>query len=143
RLLAVCWTALFATGVACTGGPPPDALQDLPGVNRTTLIGARSDPAVEIVFTKYAATVSVPPPTPNVPAVQALVQQINAAAFAGRIGTDFKSRGDALVQAVFDNPDLVFTPGPPIRTRQGTAGGLGTGFNVTPDGYVVTANHVV
>ncbi|MFI6513112.1 trypsin-like peptidase domain-containing protein [Streptosporangium sp. NPDC050855] len=108
-----------------------------------TWLAARTHPAVQLTSVSYTADVAVPTPVANLDAIKGLTQQGVAAVQTGKISSDERSIYRWVVQQMAKNPGRYFSPGGRERVVEATAGGLCTGWWVTPDGYMVTAAHCV
>ncbi|MEU1877499.1 trypsin-like peptidase domain-containing protein [Streptosporangium sp. NPDC020072] len=108
-----------------------------------TWLAARTHPAVQLTSVSYTAEVAVPTPVANLDAIKQLTQQGISAVQSGKISADENSIYRWVVQQMAKEPGRYFSPGTPERVVEASAGGLCTGWWVTPDGYMVTAAHCV
>ncbi|MET9067826.1 trypsin-like peptidase domain-containing protein [Streptosporangium sandarakinum] len=133
---------LVLTGVLASPGTALAAPKD-PEVPVGTRLAARTHPAVQLTSVSYAADVAVPTPVAKPQAIRSLTMQGVEAVQSGKISSDDNSIYRWVVQQMARNPGRYFSPGKPERVVKATAGGLCTGWWVTPDGYMVTAAHCV
>jgi serine protease Do len=105
-------------------------------------VSARTDPAVVLVETDVSATIRVAQPEVAQAAVERLTSQVTARVLTGQLGSDQTSVVSEILRLIEKAPDQYFTAGP-IDSIPSRLSSYGTGFIVTPDGYVVTAAHVV
>ncbi|MGW4424347.1 trypsin-like peptidase domain-containing protein [Streptosporangium sp. NPDC004631] len=140
RLSAV--AGLVLAGVLALPGTALAKPKDL-DVPVGTWLAARTHPAVQLTSVSYTADVAVPTPVANLDAIKSLTQRGIAAVQSGKISSDENSIYKWVVQQMAKEPGRYFSPGAPERVVEATAGGLCTGWWVTPDGYMVTAAHCV
>jgi serine protease Do len=132
--------AMPAAGAAAAddGSPTP-----VPEVAASTVLAANSYPGVQLITTTYRATVSVAVPVLNEDAFADLAARIALQALNGTIGTDQEALTEAIVDGIVKSPNTYFIAGPNTFSRRQSLVGAGTGWVITPDGYLVTAAHVV
>ncbi|SFJ76776.1 Trypsin-like peptidase domain-containing protein [Streptosporangium canum] len=135
-------TGLVLAGVLALPGVAMAKPKDL-DIPVGTWLAARTHPAVQLTSVSYTADVAVPTPVANLEAIRGLTQQGVAAVQSGKISSDENSIYRWVVQQMAKEPGRYFSPGAPERVVEATAGGLCTGWWVTPDGYMVTAAHCV
>ncbi|MFC7386044.1 trypsin-like peptidase domain-containing protein [Sphaerisporangium rhizosphaerae] len=122
-----------------TGVAPAEAER---GVAVGTRLAARTDPAVQLIETDYAATVTVPSPKAK-KAFSALFDAAARHAKAGRIPADHQSQAKWVLRTAAGHVERYLAPAGPARTAKLVRPGLCTGWWVTPDGYMVTGAHCV
>ena len=121
-----------------TASPSPT-----PAPGDATVLAAKAYPGVQLVSTTYTATVSVPVPVINETAVNALAQRLAVQAASGAIDMTEEALTEEIVDAVVKSPNTYFVDGARSFSRRRSLTGVGTGWVITPDGYMVTAAHVV
>jgi len=110
-------------------------------VSAETLIGERTKPAIQLIQTSYTATVSARP-TLYSNAGKALLDH---GIYKWSIG-ELRSASDVIeytFQRIADNPTYYLREAGDRQTKTLRQTGYGSGFVAAPDGYVVTAKHVV
>lgn len=124
-------------------GAAPASAADEKKTPTPTELAARTYPGVQLIQVDYAAELTVPLPRLDEPALNRLLVRLRLQLLSGTI--DFTKA--ALLQAMVDelekNPLAYFKPTSSVDRATGKLTGVGTGWVVTPDGYVVTAAHVV
>ncbi len=112
-------------------------------VSTGTLIAAETQPGVQLIQATFSASLSVPVPTMNQAALANLKAQLIQEVASGQIGSDNTSILNAFADAVDASPLTYLVPSGQVETQQSSIISIGTGWVVTPDGYMVTADHVV
>jgi serine protease Do len=123
--------------------PTAAAEDDSPEVATGTILAAKTYPGIQLVETIYSARISVRIPEINNAAFDALVARLVAQAQTGVIGTTEASFLEAIVAEIEADPGAYLTRTGPVVSDPAQLSGTGTGWVVTPNGYVVTAAHVV
>ncbi len=108
-----------------------------------TILAAKSYPGVQLIATTYTATVTVRVPVMNQAAINTLAQRVAQQALSGAIDTTEEAITEEIVDAVVKSPNTYFLPGAQTYSRRNSLTGVGTGWVITPDGYMITAAHVV
>lgn len=144
RLLSILLGALVVVLPAATLAPAR-ALDATPGPtpNNATVLAAKSYPGVQLIATTYTATVRVQVPVINQAAVNALAQRLARQALTGAIDPTEEAITEEVVDAVVKSPNTYFLASSQIYSRRNSLTGVGTGWVITPDGYLLTAAHVV
>jgi S1-C subfamily serine protease len=133
--------AVVAAASAAIVGISADAANAAPQPGSTGALSAKTDPAVVLVGTDLTATIQVPQPQLSQSAIQELTGIAVREAATGQIGTDTTSITSELLRLIEKNPDRYLSAGA-VDQFTSKLSSYGTGFIVTPDGYVVTAAHV-
>ena len=95
-----------------------------------------------MILTRYSAEIRFTNMNANMPALADLLRAVRDAQQDGRLPTR-EAQFQAFWQELFGHFDRYVTPGHVVSTRTAEATMVGSGFFVTPDGYVVTNAHVV
>ncbi|MFT4008722.1 MAG: trypsin-like peptidase domain-containing protein [Nocardioidaceae bacterium] len=127
-----------APAAAEDSSPSPSATP-----NNATVLAAKAYPGVQLIATTYTATVRVQVPVVNQSAVNALAQRIGQQALVGAIDPTREAITEEIVDAVVKSPNTYFVASSQVYSRRNSLTGVGTGWVITPDGYLLTAAHVV
>lgn len=122
---------------------PDDAASTPAPVANATVLAADSYPGVQLISTTYQARVSVAVPVIDQGALEALGTRIGQQAVSGAIDVTDEALTEAVVDAIVKSPNTYFVAGPRTYSRRQSLTGVGTGWVITPNGYIVTAAHVV
>lgn len=139
-------TANTGPAVAADEGDPiPDPGSDAPAapVNDSTVLAANAYPGVQLISTTYKATVRVSIPVINQNAVANLTRRVYTQALTGVIDTTEEAITEVVVDSLVKSPNTYFVPGRQTYSKRDSLVGIGTGWAITPDGYLITAAHVV
>ncbi|MEJ2577640.1 MAG: trypsin-like peptidase domain-containing protein, partial [Kineosporiaceae bacterium] len=109
----------------------------------STQLSAMAYPGVQLILVDYKATIGVPEPILRDAPIEALVDRIVRMAETGVIETSPEAVYNVFFGEIAKAPDKYFAASSTIDTTDAEVYGYGTGFVVTPDGYIVTAAHVV
>ncbi|WP_143447833.1 serine protease [Kineosporia sp. R_H_3] len=122
---------------------PASATEKAPGVKQSTRIADRAYPGIQLISNYYTAEVAVPEVVVDEVALQRLVSRLETQVLVGAVDSTEAAVVDALVDEIAENTTTYFKPSKTMRTTKASVGYVGTGWVVTPDGYMVTAAHVV
>jgi serine protease Do len=134
--------ALGTAVLALPAGPAVAASTENAPANATELAAA-AYPGIQLIETDFDATLSVPVAELDNSALKRLQQRLARGIITGAVDATQKGIVDALVEAIAADPLTYFRPSKTLRTTSASLSGFGTGWVVTPDGYIVTAAHVV
>lgn len=135
RWLVVC--AVVLSGLIVR---PPSAAAD-PTV--ATRIADRSFPGVHMIIDVWEMTATIPVLTLDKEASDALEQQLRNQVANGTLPETKEAITQAIIDAIEADPGTYYVGTGETRSTRAQISALGTGWTVTPDGYVVTAAHVV
>ncbi len=141
--------AAFLTALLCAASiPGPASAADetppaAPAVSNATILAANAYPGVQLISTTYTATVRVAIPVINQVAVEALGQRLATQALSGAIDITEEALTEAIVDAIVKAPNTYFVAGRRTYSKRNSLVGVGTGWVITPNGYLITAAHVV
>jgi len=141
RLLpALMAAALVGAAGGVAAAAPAQAAGDELKANE---LAARTYPGVQLVEVDYTATLSVPDATVDQTALKRLVNRLTLQAATGGIGTSEEELRKAAVDEIAKDPFAIFKPTKTLQSVKADLTGFGTGFVINPEGYMVTAAHVV
>jgi serine protease Do len=104
---------------------------------------ARVYPGVQLIEVDFSAQLSVPVARLDNKAVARLQQRITRQVLSGAVDATEGAVVEAVVDAIAKDPLTYFKPSRTNRTTSAKLSAFGTGWVVNPDGYVVTAAHVI
>lgn len=108
-----------------------------------TRIADASFPAVSLIVDTWSVSAEVPVMQPTATFAEDLVDQISRQIDSGIIPDTEEAAVQAMVDAIADSPRRFFEDSGHRRSTRAEISTIGTGWMVTPDGYLVTAAHVV
>ncbi len=146
-LLALLASTVAPLAFAAVTGTPAYAGTQIPAdpssVQPGTWINDYNEAAVQFIETNFSATLAVPVPTVNQAALGSLENTLAAEVANGTIGSDQASILNAMSDAIANNPLGYLVSSGQVQTESATIQAYGTGWVISPNGYIVTADHVV
>jgi serine protease Do len=130
-------------GLALTGAPAAAGGADAASSPSPALVAAEISPAVDLVVTRFTATVLVPTPIAINSALNALVAKLIQQERQGLLGNSLQALGEQYAADQAANPDKYWAPGAPVRSVHAQVDATCTGWFITPTGYMISAAHCV
>ena len=146
RLLAVvAIPGLLAISAPATASAAPHPARHAAptGTASATQLSAATYPGVQLIEVDFTATLTVPEVTVDGGALNRLRDRLILQVYRGVLPADTTALLDALCTEIEKRPLQFLKPAKGRRTTSATLSGFGTGWVATPDGYIVTAAHVI
>lgn len=107
------------------------------------MIADINKPGVVMLQTIYSGTIIIPEFTVTEMTMDHIYDKVLDRVMSGEVAYDENAIYSEILMMLFERPIEYFTPTGTSLTVNAQVGAMGTGFVVTPDGYIVTNAHVV
>jgi serine protease Do len=107
------------------------------------IIADINKPGVVMLQTIYSGTIVIPEFTVTEMTMDHIYDKVLDRVMSGEVAYDENAIYSEILMMLFEKPIEYFTPTGTSMQVSAQVGAMGTGFVVTPDGYIVTNAHVV
>lgn len=143
RLATTFFLFLAVALVVCVGAPARKASSAAPATMTAHQIAERNKPGVVMILTFWKTKVIVPEPQFDQDKSQVLQQRVLQAIQRGDYPRTREGVASAAIEELLTNFLYYVKPGRNQINKEVQTGAMGTGFIITPDGYIVTNAHVI